>query len=195
METAKVLSVNHSKAWVEGLLIDFQEQYKRLKTEVPKMPTLGGSVMVNLAAMSVAFYHGLKVRVSNEEEVTRIFYDIAWNIYAKMGRLTWKLAGLTVHDNYKRLLNATNLFRSFPFNSPSYQWKDVAGEKETVAFDCLRCPVAEYFKSKDLSGFCAATWCALDYPLAKMWNSELEREGSIAGGATVCDFRWRLKKT
>lgn len=194
-EAAKVLSVNHSKAWVKDLLNDFRKHYQNLKAEVPEMPTPGGAVVVNLAAMSEAFYQELKVRVWDKEVVTKIFYEIAWNIYTKMGKLTWKLAGLTTQNDYKRLSNATNIFRKFPFNSPSYQWKDLPGEEDTVAFDCLKCPVAEYFKSKNLSEFCAATWCALDYPLAEMWNSTLERTGSIAGGAPTCDFRWKLRSS
>lgn len=192
-EVRKIFLVNYGKAWVEGLLIDFHKRYKALKTELPKMPTRGGSIMVNLAAMSVAFYHELKVRIPDEEVVTKTFYVIAWNIYTKMGSLTWKIAGLTTHDDYKRLLTATKIFRSFPFNSPSYQWEDLPNSNSTVAFNCLKCPVAEYFKSKDLSEFCVATWCALDYPLANMWHSTLERTGSIAGGASMCDFRWKLR--
>ncbi len=58
----------------------------------------------------------------------------------------------------------------------------------------MKCPVAEYFQSKGVSEFCVATWCALDYPLAEMWDARLERTGSIAGGAEICDFRWILKE-
>jgi len=59
-----------------------------------------------------------------------------------------------------------------------------------AAFNCLKCPVAEYFRSHHLSELCVNTWCKLDYPLARQWGAELERTGTIAGGAPVCDFRW-----
>lgn len=192
LEAPKVLSANHSRKRIESLLFDFRKQYDKLKAEVPKMPTLGGSVMVHLAAMSVAFYQALMERVPDEELVTKTFYEIAWSIYSKMGKWTWAIAGLTSRNDYSRLLRATKIFRKFPFNSPSYQWWDVPNDNNIVAFDCLKCPVAEYFRSKGLSEFCAATWCALDYSLAEMWNATLERTGSIAGGASKCDFRWKL---
>lgn len=159
------------------------------------MPTMGGSIMVHLAAMSTAFYQELTARSKSKEEATQLFYDIAWKIYIKMGKVSWRLAGIGKKNNYQRLLKATRLFRAFPFNSPSYEWQDVKTGVNVVGFDCLKCPVAEYFRKNDLSDFCAATWCTLDYPLAKLWHSRLERTGSIAGGAKKCDFRWIADKT
>jgi hypothetical protein len=172
------------------ILSEYWQRYKKLELEVPKMPTLGGSVTVHLAAMSTAFYQELIIRGQSEEAATQLFYNIAWKVYEKMGKLSWWLAGGNNHTAYSRLLKTTKLFRAFPFNSPSYEWKDVQAQSNVVAFDCVRCPVAEYFKSKDLSRFCTKTWCTLDYPLAELWHSKLERTGSIAGGADKCDFRW-----
>lgn len=100
------------------------------------------------------------------------------------------LAGWGNHKDDNRLLKATQLFRAFPFNSPSYQWEDVQTDKNIVGFNCKKCPVAEYFKKHNLSAFCTKTWCALDFPLAELWHSKLERTGSIAAGANHCDFRW-----
>ena len=41
-----------------------------------------------------------------------------------------------------------------------------------------------------MSDFCTNTWWKLDYPLAELWNAKLERTGSIASGAEICDFKW-----
>jgi L-2-amino-thiazoline-4-carboxylic acid hydrolase len=54
-----------------------------------------------------------------------------------------------------------------------------------------RCPVAEYLTSHDATDLCVATCCNLDFPLARMWGGELERQGTLAGGAGRCDFRFR----
>ena len=105
-----------------------------------------------------------------------------------MGKLSWWLSGRG--NPYEHLFKATQLFRKFPFNSPSYKWQEVEKTSSIVSFNCVKCPVADYFKSKRLSEFCVGTWCALDYPLAEMWDAKLERSGSIAGGAEKCDFRW-----
>lgn len=191
----KVLTPHFNSKEVRDILHGYWLRYLQLKPAVPTTPTMGGSLMVHLSAMSTAFYHELTARGKNKELATQLFYDIAWNVYQKMGRFSWWLAGWGNRSSYNRLLKATKLFRAFPFNSPSYQWKDKQTTTNVVGFDCVKCPVAEYFETKGLSKFCASTWCALDYPLAEMWNATLERTGSIAGGATVCDFRWKVKPT
>ncbi len=188
-----VLGQYYNNEEAREILWAYWQRYLRLRSDVPAMPTIGGSVMVHLAAMSTAFYQELTARGQKEEVATQLFYDIAWKVYVKMGKFSWWVAGFGNHTTYNRLLKATQLFRSFPFNSPSYLWQDVKTGNNTVGFDCLKCPVAEYFQKKGLSKFCAKTWCALDYPLAEMWNSKLERTRSIAGGAKVCDFRWNVK--
>ncbi len=175
---------------VNEILHAYWRKYLHLKPEVPAMPTLGGSVMVNLAAMSTAFYRELTARGQSKEGATRLFYEIAWEIYEKMGRFSWWLAGWRNNKGYGRLMKATKIFRAFPFNSPSYQWEEVRTDTNIVGFNCTKCPVAEYFQRQGLSTFCSKTWCALDFPLAELWHAKLERSGSIAGGADKCDFRW-----
>lgn len=61
-----------------------------------------------------------------------------------------------------------------------------------LVFDCLRCPVAEYFVRHGEGDLCYATFCRLDFPLAEQWGGRLERAGTLAIGAPVCDFRWVL---
>ncbi len=175
---------------IKQILSGYWHMYQTLKPDIPAMPTLGGYVTVHLAAMSTAFYQELTARGQSEKAATQLFYEIAWKVYIKMGKLSWWLAGRGHRTVYSRLLKTTQLFRAFPFNSPSYEWKDVKTASNIVGFDCLRCPVAEYFKSNGLSEFCTKTWCTLDYPLAELWHAKLERTGSIAGGADKCDFRW-----
>ena len=188
-----ILILHFSNNEVENILDDYWQRYLLLKSDVPIMPTMGASLMLHLSAMSTGFYQELKTRGIDEETTIQLFYDIAWKVYQKMGKFSWWLAKIGNKNGYKRLLKATKLFRAFPFNSPSYEWRDVKTSSNIVGFDCLKCPVAEYFQSKNLAEFCVKTWCALDYPLAEMWGATLERTSSIAGGAKVCDFRWNIK--
>jgi len=188
----QVLIHHYNVKEVQQILIGYWQKYLSLKEQVPTMPTMGGSIMVHLAAMSTAFYEELAIRDKSKEEIAKLFYNIAWKIYIKMGKLSWLFASLGSKSNNQKLLKATQLFRAFPFNSPSYVWNDVSTRDNVVGFDCVKCPVAEYFKRNGLSKFCAETWCALDYPLAEMWGARLERSGSIAGGAEKCDFRWSV---
>ena len=110
------------------------------------------------------------------------------------------LAGLVVamlFDLRVRLLNYAlifyiDLFRAFPFGEPGYIWQDVDDAPTTVGFDCLRCPVAEFFARHEEAELCVQTWCNLDFPLAEQWGGRLERASTIAAGADRCDFRWRV---
>jgi ubiquinone biosynthesis protein len=52
--------------------------------------------------------------------------------------------------------------------------------------------VAEYFLRHGEGDLCYATFCRLDFPLAEQWGGRLERTGTLAIGAPVCDFRWVL---
>ncbi len=102
------------------------------------------------------------------------------------------LARMLTRDPRKRMQLATDLFRTFPFGAPGYGWRDAPAAASVVAFDCTRCPVAEYFARHDASELCVRTWCELDFPLAEKWGGRLVRGGTIASGATHCDFRWHV---
>lgn len=146
----RVLSSYYEQKEIDTLIRTYWNEYIRLKQEIIKQPTLGGNLMVHLAAMSTAFYKELTVKGQNEETVTKVFYDIAWMVYKKMGSYSWLLAGCGKTNGDNRLLKATQLFRKFPFNSPSYKWQDVQAGRNIVGFDCVKCPVAEYFNPKGL---------------------------------------------
>jgi hypothetical protein len=45
-------------------------------------------------------------------------------------------------------------------------------------------------RANDAADLCIGTWCNLDFPLAEMWGGRLERRGTLAAGAPVCDFRF-----
>ena len=150
--------------------------------------------MVHLCALTIAMYEVLLLAGQSAEGATTLIYDMGWLVYTKMGEVPWMMAGSMSNDSVKKLRFATTAFRTFPFDSPSYLWKDVTAAPDVVAFDCLKCPVAEHFRTHNLSDLCVNTWCKLDYPLARQWGSELTRTGTIASGAPVCDFRWHAVK-
>lgn len=176
-----------------------QATYKRtwtlfaeLEPSVPEQKTFGARFIVRAAAGTLAFYRALRERGESDEQATALLADFTWIIYEKMGRLPWILVGLQTKDPYRRLELATKFFRQFPFGPPAYEWRDVEASADVVAFDCLRCPVAEFFSSHHAGPVCVATFCNLDFPLAPTWGASLTRTGSLAGGAPRCDFRWRV---
>ena len=183
---------SYSEHEVDDILENSWVRYGNLAPSVPSQETIGARFMVHLSALTIAMYEALLSAGQSAEGATTLMYEVGWRVYTKMGEVPWATAGAFSHDGYEKLRFATKAFRTFPFDSPSYVWKDTDAEPGVVAFDCLKCPVAEYMRSHDKSDLCVSTWCKLDYPLARQWGSELERTGTIAGGATVCDFRWRI---
>ena len=100
------------------------------------------------------------------------------------------IAGIFSDNPIKKMELATQIFRMFPFTPPDYGWEDINSDKNTIAFNCTRCHVAEYFKKFELGDVCYHTWCKLDFPLAEQWGGQLKRTTTIAIGADQCDFRW-----
>ena len=163
-----------------------------LKSSIPVQPTLGSTITIRLAAATIALDQVLRTRGLDARASADLIYRIGWRVYVRMGEVPQLVAMAITHDPAKRLRIATDLFRHFPFGAPAYEWRDVAAADDVVAFDCLRCPVAELFAAHGASELCVATFCKLDVPLADMWGSHLERTGTIASGAAYCDFRWHV---
>ncbi len=185
-----VLTRAYSAHDVDDILNKTWTRYAADASSLPSEETIGARITVQLAALTIALYHVLLAAGQSPEDATTLIYDVSWLVYTKMGAIPWALAGSVSDDGYDKLRSATAAFRQFPFSAPSYGWKDIDAAPGVVAFDCLKCPVAEHFRAQNLADLCVNTWCKLDYPLARQWDSELTRTGTIASGAPVCDFRW-----
>jgi hypothetical protein len=157
--------------------------------DVPAEQVLGARINVGLACATIAAYKALLAEGIDRDEARRLVADVVWAIYEKMGRAAWTLSGAFAKPLAERLLVSTRIARRFPFGPPSYLMEDV-GDEAAVAFDVLRCPIAEYFAANGLPELCVDAWCNQDYALAEMWGSKLQRSGTLAGGSDRCDFRW-----
>jgi ubiquinone biosynthesis protein len=179
-------------AILDQIWTDVAERWGKL----PPQTTLGATITVRLAAMTATAYETLFAKTNSAQTATQCVYDIAWALYKKLGTAAWMTSGILSRNRARRLRLATTAFRTFPFSAPSYVWEDVPAPEGGVSFNCLHCPVADYFKTQHLSELCVRTWCALDFPLAaNVWNAGLIRSGSIAGGASTCDFRWQTQES
>jgi hypothetical protein len=159
----------------------------------PQLPhdTGGARVMLHLAALSIGLYRALLARV-DEATARRYTANVTWRLVRSMMAIPTAVAALTAPPGPERLRRATDLVRRYPLGPPAYQVVDVEGADCAVAFDVLRCPVADYFASQGLADLCCEVFCELDHRLAAEWGVELERSGTLAGGKDRCDFRWRV---
>ncbi len=176
------------------LLKQAWDRYYELEPSIAIQPTVGAVFTTHLAAATLALHEVLLRHGISAAESHRLIYDIGWRIYVQMGEAPLLVASAVTRDPHKRLKLATDLFRTFPFGPPSYEWRDVISADGSIAFDCTKCPVAEFFAKHDASELCVQTFCRLDFPLAEKWGGRLHRTGTIASGATVCDFRWEPQR-
>jgi ubiquinone biosynthesis protein len=176
---------------VDVLLSEAWKRYYELEPSIAIQPTRGAVFTTHLAAATLALHEVLLRHGISAADSHRLIYDIGWRIYVQMGEIPLLVASAVTRDPHKRLKLATDLFRTFPFGAPSYQWRDVMSTDGSIAFDCTKCPVAEFFGKHDASELCVQTFCQLDFPLAEKWGGRLLRTGTIASGAARCDFRWK----
>ena len=179
---------------VSDLMKQVWARYYELEPSVAIQPTLGGVFTTHAAALVLAMHETLLRLGVAAAQSHRLIYDIGWSVYRQMGEPPLLIASAFTRDPAKRLKLATDMFRSFPFGPPSYEWRDVPSSDGAIAFDCEKCPVAEFFASQNASELCVQTFCRLDFPLAETWGGQLERSGTIASGAERCDFRWHPHK-
>jgi len=194
-----VLRRHHPIAEVEALLDAGWRRYGEIESDTPVLDQIGPTFILHLAGAVRAMNQALVAAGHRPEEARELLYEIGWLVYTRMGEGPFLVASAFTDDPRKKMEVATRLFRGFPFGPPAYQWRDVeAGEhpagagQAVVAFDCLQCPVAEYFVRHGEGDLCYGTFCRLDFPLAEQWGGRLERTGTLAIGAPVCDFRWVL---
>lgn len=179
---------------IRSILGDAFGDYERHRPTLPRERQIGPRWMVHLAALTAGLYRALLERGLAHGEARRRVARVTWLVYERMAAVPWGLARIAGRNPYYRLKRATDLFRRFPFRAPGYDMVDVPSERDVVAFDVNRCPVAEYLRAQGLSELCVDAWCNLDVPLAHKWGARLERSGTLAQGAERCDFRWRLHR-
>ncbi|MGM0578855.1 MAG: L-2-amino-thiazoline-4-carboxylic acid hydrolase [Myxococcota bacterium] len=175
-------------------VLDFAlRDYAARRPRLPAEPGLNGRLMVRLAALTVGVYRALSDAGLSPEEARDLTARVTGSAYRRMAAVPGALSAMLAGDPVDRVRRATRTFRRFPFGPPAYRMEDVPADERTVAFDVLRCPAADYFRSQGLGPLCQAAWCDLDYPLARAWGTRLERTTTLAGGGARCDFRWRVR--
>lgn len=190
----RVLGDRFASPEVERILHRTWGSYGDLARDIAAEPTLGARVMVRLAALTVAMDAGLRETGLGVEESRAVVSEITWRIYEKLAWLPWALTRLAARRRIRRVRRAMDMFMTwFPYRAPGYRMRYVPTEGDAVGFDVQRCPVAEYFASRDQAELCVSSFCNLDYPLAEQWGVTFERSQTLAGGATFCDFRFRAK--
>ncbi len=175
---------------IDKLLDAAWAHFARLAPRLPSEPTLGSRQSVTLACLTFSMLNALIAEGVERVYAIELIGDVCWKLYAQWGQVPHLLARLSTSNPARRIRISIGIFMRYPYNPPGWRYDDVA-EPRGRRLDILRCPVADYLISNGAGDLCVGSWCNLDYPLARMWGGELERYGTIAGGADRCDCRYR----
>jgi len=191
-----ILRAHMSDTAMRGLLHRTWRLYlhRLAKVDAPSRLTVGPALVLRLAASTAALHDAPVEQGGTHEQSIGIVTEVGWAVYRRMGRIPWLLSKLSSRDPAKRLASATLMFRRFPFGPPAYGWVSKPASGGVVAFDCIRCPVADCLLKARLGDVCVSTFCTLDFPLAEAWGAKLHRTSSIAAGAPACNFRWHPER-
>ncbi len=179
-----------TRADLRRLLEATWAKFDCLAPDLPREPTMGSRQNVALACLTLAMFQALLDEGVERDYAVELVGDACWKVYAQWGQLPRLVARLASRDPVERMRTSVDLFLRFPFNPPGYRYEDRT-EPEGRALDMLRCPVAEYLAAHGAADLTVGSWCNLDFQLARTWGGTLERKGSMAGGAPLCDFRFK----
>ena len=177
------------RAHIQRLLLSGWQRYQVLAQDLPKEPSISGTVSVLAAAMLFALMQVLVASGLDRAYAARLVGEISWVAYQQsFGKAGPSVLRRVAPDPLKRVRLAMHIGLRYQFTEPSYRHRrvPVAGGD---GFDMLRCPIADYLAPRGASDLCMTAFCAVDYRVFELVGMRLERSGTISSGAELCDFR------
>ena len=178
---------------VDECLVTAWGYYRERVCNLAPQPTIGSTMNVRLACFTMSFFDVLLAKGIERAYAIELIADAAWQVYRQWARIALAITRLTPRS--RRALGfakingrAGSISLRFPFNAPGYLIETVHTDAD-VAFDVVRCPIADYFRERRAADLCIASWCNLDYALAELTGDKLVRTKTIVGGDDRCDFR------
>jgi hypothetical protein len=149
----------------------------------------GVNVLMRYSEWSCALYKAVREHGMGQAEaaalVETVISDVYRPVYVALFKLS-RLRGAERATRVKWLLGmAVRYFFTAPFRYRAFP------SQTGVAFDVLRCPLAEYFKDQGVPELTPHAACNTDYLMAREWGIDLVRSQTIAEGAAHCDFRFK----
>jgi len=183
------LQLEFTSAEIIEILKQADTHYQKLRPEVPEEKTFGARMGLQLACSAVAFYCALMERGVNEEKAIQLIADTDWKIVKKQMALMGWLGNLLFREPLQRVRWSYKIQRRLIYNSPGW-FMDVVPVENGFGIDVARCPLADYFRSLELSKLCEGAFCELDFRTADWAGVKLLRTETLSRGNDRCDFRY-----
>ena len=140
-----------------------------------------------------ALYPRLRAHGLSTTEAGEIIEAINWQIFGPSTRLAFALSRLRSGRRLRRVRWIIDLLFRLVFTAPFRRQMQAGGEG--LWFDVQACPLADYFRARNLPELAHHAACQLDYRMAQVWGVQLQRQKTIAREAPLCDFRFHPLNT
>jgi hypothetical protein len=192
----RALSTRFSQDETECIIQQTQDEFRAL---LPRLPYIGGKqnpLTTNLVACSwfLALYRVLQPRGLSDDEIGDLVYRVAEEWVKSSPRWIGRLQGLLVKTPLLRIVFGRISRQSQQQKYPGdfvVQFVPGDGRNFDFGLDFTGCAIHKFFQAEQAGHF-AKYMCRIDYLTTRFKGIELTRTGTIASGASKCDFRYRL---
>ncbi len=178
---------------VSTIVADTRWEFSRL---IPHIPYIGENNVwqfnLDTAAIDLALYQSLKKQGFSLPEIVQITYDLFESYLLSFSlplRMAYQLYFFSVWNLNKLRWGAqVSQSRQHP---EDWVFSYVEGNSVFDAgVDISECAILKFFHAHGADEF-APNLCALDHLMGKVLNLGFSRSSTLAGGASVCDCRWK----
>jgi ubiquinone biosynthesis protein len=152
----------------------------------------GARHLLRIGAYAVALYRALLEQGVAADAATVLVSDVVFAAIRPSRDALVAVARLRHRNRLRRALWLSRMAQRFYYVEPDWKMSDVPVEGG-FGMDVTRCVVAEYFDSLGMAEFCQRVICDQDVRDAAHRGIDFERKGTLAGGASRCDFRYHVR--
>jgi hypothetical protein len=140
-----------------------------------------------------ALYRALLERALPAAQAGRLIEDINWDVFGPAIALGFTASRLRSAAPATRVGWLLEAMFALLFTRPFARRPVSPGNR--LEFDVTACPLAAHMRRLGTPELTRYAACALDHRMARAWGVRLDRTRTIAEGAALCDFRFRVGAT
>lgn len=184
---ASVLANDSARIWQRAISLQAELQKTRPRH------SFGVDHFLRFMEWDNALYRAMLEHGLSPEQAQQLIEEINWEVFGSGIGASFTLSRLRSSPLQTRVQWILDVMFLTLFTKPFR--KETVPSNNGIAFDVVRCPVAEYFQQQGIPELTRSAACNLDHRMAKIWGVKLERSQTIAAGDARCDFRFKIAPT
>lgn len=194
----RVLGGHFDAAQTDELIDATTAAMPALGRRIPPGLNRGGRNLLGQGVFIIGLHQALCARGLAEGDAAAMASDVAYEANRSARAWLHRIAAVLSRDPWTRLRWQSRLLCRLYYRPPGWELHEVS-VPGGYGLDVTRCPIAGYFRDLGLGPLCEQTICVQDERVAREYGGpagiRFTRQGTIAGGAEHCDFRYRPAAT